>query len=239
MAMEPETSWVPLADAPFRLRFGDDLVEEHDGEPELAKAFGWAPGSIWVSRVASGLYIECLNIDDGSVGARFRMSIPAYLGGAPIDDAIITWERTWRAIELGVRRAAARGQIKVFGRKTDVLEPFVPIPAAALRELTVTNWARGQAESKAGTRVFDMHVAVPAAVLAADPAAAKTAKAGRPRGSGYKDALLVLEMRGLVKREEARSPTEAASMVVHKARGAGTRDSKIRRLVSRYCDKLS
>jgi len=60
---------------------------------------------------------------------------------------------------------------------------------------------------------------------------------GRPKGSGSlerADAPLIEQMRKLIIEEECVSPTAAAQAVAAYAKGAGTLDSKVRRLVERY-----
>ena len=60
---------------------------------------------------------------------------------------------------------------------------------------------------------------------------------GRPKGSGSLaelDAPLVERMRHLIEQKEALSPTAAAKMIVGEARGGGTEESTISRLVKRY-----
>jgi hypothetical protein len=60
---------------------------------------------------------------------------------------------------------------------------------------------------------------------------------GRPKGSGSlerADAPLIERMRKLIMEGECVSPTAAAQAVAADAMGAGTLDSKVRRLVERY-----
>jgi hypothetical protein len=59
---------------------------------------------------------------------------------------------------------------------------------------------------------------------------------GRPKGTDYRrvDRPLHEEMRGMIERCEVPSKRAAASSVVDKAYGQGTRDSKITRLVRTY-----
>lgn len=67
-------------------------------------------------------------------------------------------------------------------------------------------------------------------------------KPGRKKGSGSFLALdepLVAEMRRLVEQGEALSPWEATEKVVQQAVGAGTEESKRRRLLTRYSEKFS
>jgi hypothetical protein len=63
---------------------------------------------------------------------------------------------------------------------------------------------------------------------------------GRPEGTGYQatDARLIVEMRALLKRHEAKSATEAARMVIGKdgerAKGIGSPEAKEKRLVKLF-----
>lgn len=70
--------------------------------------------------------------------------------------------------------------------------------------------------------------------------APKKKRTGRPKGVGSlerADEPLVAEMKSLLCATEARSPMQAAGMVLPRAAGEGTPESKIRRLVRRYYDR--
>ena len=65
---------------------------------------------------------------------------------------------------------------------------------------------------------------------------------GRKPGSGSyaeHDAPLVQEMKALIDKGEAASPHAAAIQIVNKAKGSGTEESKVRRLVDRYNDEFN
>ena len=65
-------------------------------------------------------------------------------------------------------------------------------------------------------------------------------RSGRKKGSGSyekQDAPLVEEMKELIDSGDAASPHAAAMQVVGRAKGAGTQESKVRRLVDRFKDK--
>jgi hypothetical protein len=66
--------------------------------------------------------------------------------------------------------------------------------------------------------------------------AKKKRKSGRPKGISYENAdrPLVDKMHTLIVSGNASSATEAAGVVCDKAKGAGTHNSKVRRVVNRY-----
>lgn len=62
-------------------------------------------------------------------------------------------------------------------------------------------------------------------------------KRGRPKGSGslaHDDAPLIVEMSALIRSGKARSRTKAAQLVADRAKGHGTYESKVSRLVKGF-----
>ncbi len=108
-----EIRWVPLAEAPFKLRFGWDLpdgADENDLEnnSQYLVSFGWAR----VRWYRESLFIQCYDSDDLGC-ATIPIGMIAYLGmdatltGAEFNaqGKIVNWKRTRNAFETAVRLA--------------------------------------------------------------------------------------------------------------------------------------
>jgi hypothetical protein len=71
--------------------------------------------------------------------------------------------------------------------------------------------------------------------------AERTSRRGRPPGSGSfesADAPLIEEMHAAILRDPTLSVSAAAALVVDRAKGGGTPQSKVRRLIERYSEKF-
>jgi hypothetical protein len=159
---------VPLNEAPFKLQFGPPLEPEIDGEPELHSVLSaFASGSIYVSRVGRGFFIQC-RAADGSFGAQFVIDDRRYLG----DDAklsscelaarggIVTPERTCRAVETAIKAAVTAEMFEISARRDELGTPIL-VPVSAWRVSRITNWHLNRAKLSTGAELFDVKVGHP------------------------------------------------------------------------------
>lgn len=160
---KPGIKWVPLAEAPFKLRFGWDLPESADeNDRENEASWDLESGSARISWYRDRYFIECCD-SAGTIGATIPIGLIAYLGmdaalpGMEIaaKGKIVSWERTQGAMETASRLAVLEGQLGLRARKS-LDGDFTPIPASAVPELKITNWRKGWGEYSTGERLFDI-----------------------------------------------------------------------------------
>jgi hypothetical protein len=115
----------------------------------------------------------------------------------------------------------------------DLLRAF-----AGIEECNVPGYAHGMegqpivlSQADVGAFAATMRPTDPASPMPPPPVEKKV------RGWGIADAPLVTEMRALVQCGECSSPSAAASRLISRAKGAGTPESKVRRLVTAYYEK--
>jgi hypothetical protein len=156
-----KNEWVPLAEAPFKLRFGWDIADEVE-DLEIVMVTGDEFGSDRVFRLADGFFIQC-RAKDGTIGATIPIGMISYLGtdaALPTEQLaamgkIVNSNRTGNAIELGLRLAVREGQLGLQARKS-LDSDFTDIPPSAVPELRITNWYKGWGEYSTGERLFDI-----------------------------------------------------------------------------------
>ena len=126
------------------------------------------------------------------------------------------------------------GMCEIFARRGKPDAVFSRIPAAVFRRYGITNWGgRDEAINLAQYPDMDNLYEIHAAPV-------KSNIGGRPGGSGSfaeADAPLIVEMHELIENGEAASPHNATLLVLDRATGNGTDDSKRSRLRRRYMAK--
>ncbi len=76
----PEIEWVPLAEAPLKLRFGWELPKEKEWNGPL-RIFKYGMGWVSIYRTSQGYFvIKCYQFDDHNAGAAFPIGDNTYLG---------------------------------------------------------------------------------------------------------------------------------------------------------------
>jgi hypothetical protein len=161
-----EIKWVSLAEAPFKLRFGWQLPEIDEERPDGTKTFSHGLGWVSIYRTSRDyFFIKCQGFDDETIGAAFPIGDYMYLGAdarlsileiAEQGD-IVNAQRTHRAIETAVRLAVLEGQLALRARES-TRGPFVEILPSEVPTLKITSWIAGEAEDRAGGRLYDLKV---------------------------------------------------------------------------------
>jgi hypothetical protein len=161
----PEINWVPLAETPFKLRFGWERPDNDEERPNGTRVFSSNFGWISIYRTAQDYFFISCEGTNKSHGVAFPIGDYTYLGAdAQLSAAeivaqgdLINSQRIQRAIEIAVRLAVLEEQLALRGRETTRGE-FVRILPSEVAKLKITRWWENEGEDRAGGRLYDLQV---------------------------------------------------------------------------------